>query len=479
MPPPRSKRRLAALAVVVAALTAAVPVLAQAEAYKPHMENGVKLFNDKNYPAAIAEFKAAYEARPNPNPLVNIALCEKALFAYPKAIAVLESAIVKHGDVMSPADKQAAEDAIKEMRALLGVVVVKLTPTAATLILDGEELPREPSPRTLSLGPGAHRIEARADGYASAEARVDVASGKTKEITLDLVADKGFVTITAPDPRMTITLDQRALGAGKWSGLLPPGPHVVVMSGPGAAPYEAQIVVVAGQPLDVSVGKGGTPLAPKRDELPMRRGLYLLGTGSILFSLTHPPAWQSPTTDFGGAYGLRVGFQVNNTAGFDVSYQHSSISTGVIDNSDESGRVSYRILADRFAATLRLITPGTMWRFVGALGGGVVIDGVKFGSSARDACNPPKGSICPFLNGGDSGVDGAIGADAFALVEAGVELDVDRVLIDVGIEAQFQSTGNLNTVQKDTAGKDVIVGIYGARPIINIGPAVRVGYRFW
>jgi hypothetical protein len=469
LPALRTKRRLAALALVVAAITASsLPVRAQPESYKPHMDNGVKLFNDKNYPAAIAEFKAAYDARPNPNPLVNIALCQKALFDYPKAIAALESALAKHGDTMSPSDRKASEDAITEMRALLGVVIVTMTPPSAALTLDGENLPAGKAPRTLTLGPGAHKIEAHAPGFASGEARVVVTSGKTQEIKLDLAAETGLVTITAPDARMTIAVDQRVVGTGKWSGPLPPGTHVVQMSGPGAPPYDAQILVVAGKPLDVRVGVGGVPIR-RKPELEMRRGLYVLGTGSLLFSLTHPPAWQSPTTDFGAAYGVRVGFQVNNTAGFDLSYQHSSVSTGIISKSDESGETSYRILADRVGASLRLISPGKMWRFVGTLGGGVVIDGVKFGPSAEDACNPPANTTCPFKNDNTGG-----GVDAFGLVEAGVELDVDRVLIDLGLEVQFQSTGNLTT---EVGSK--VVGIYGARPIINLGPALRVGYRFW
>lgn len=488
--PRRSKRRAAALALALAprraarascpALAAAViagqlavaaPAAAQADSYKLHMENGVKLYADKNYLAAIVEFKAAYDARPNANPLVNIALCEKEQFRYHKAIAALETALARHGDAMSPPDRKAAEDAIKDMRGLLGRVRVVVIPPDATILVDGEALPPGAAASPIALGPGAHRIEARAEGFAGADRTVTVASGQAQEVTLDLVADKGMVTLRAPDPRMTITVDQRIVGLGTWSGLLAPGPHVVQMVGPGGAPHEGQIVVVAGQPLDVRPGAG---VSPKRgDELPLRRGLYVLGTGSVLFSLTHPPAFVNPKFDLGGAYGVRVGFQVNNTAGFDLSYEHSSISSG--QKGDETGEKGYRVLADRVAASLRLISPGDMWRFVGTIGGGFVVDGVKFGSLVNDptVCVPPGKTVCPF------GSQGSLGVDAFALVEAGVELDIDRVIIDFGIEAQFQSTGNLTSDVTGTDGTKQTVAIYGSRPIVNIGPALRVGYRFW
>jgi hypothetical protein len=452
---------------------------AQGDPYKLHMENGVKLYNDRNYPAAVAEFTAAYDARPRANPLLNIALCEKALFHYPKAIAALSTALGKHGDTMDPADKKASEDAIKEMRALLGTVTVKLSPPQATLVVDGEELPAGAAKDRLDLGPGAHRIEARADGFAGGDQSVTVASGQTHEVSFELVPDKGWVTLQATDPRMTISVDQRVVGAGSWAGMLTPGAHLVQMYGPGGQPYEAQILVVAGKPLNVRAGVGGSagptsgiiPVTPpKKDDPPtlaVRRGLYILGLGSILFPVTHPPSFDSPQNNFGAGYGARVGFQVNNTAGFEASYEHSSIA--VNRRNDVDGNQFYRILSDRVAVGLRLISPGKVWRFVGTLGGGFVVDGVIFGDDVAKACK--AGITCQLVKGTTPG-----GIDAFALVELGAELDIDRVLIDLGLEAQFQSTGNINS----TGGSmSTSTGLFGALPIVNLGPAFRVGYRFW
>src|SRR5262249_30705087 len=101
--------------------------------YKQHMANGVKLFQDKNYQAAIAEFGAAYQAKPKASPLLNTALCYKALFNYPKAIEALEKAIAKNADTLEPKDKRAAEDAIAEMTKLLGYVTVTVFPDTATV----------------------------------------------------------------------------------------------------------------------------------------------------------------------------------------------------------------------------------------------------------------------------------------------------------------------------------------------------------
>src|SRR6185503_15191403 len=101
-----SMQRRATLVAFVLATTAPLPAWAQPapgvpsqpgggggdnDAYRLHMDNGVKLYQDKNFAAAIAEFEAAYKARPKASPLMNISLCYKSVFAYPKAIAALET----------------------------------------------------------------------------------------------------------------------------------------------------------------------------------------------------------------------------------------------------------------------------------------------------------------------------------------------------------------------------------------------------
>jgi hypothetical protein len=492
------RRLLAALALAVplrvapwiAVLAAPAAAWAQGDAYKQHMDNGVKLFHDQNYPAAITEFRAAYEARPNPNPLVNIALCEKAVFRYPQAIAALDEALEKHGAAMDPADKKAAEEAITEMRGLLGTVAVTVAPQHATVLVDGEELRPGAADKPIALGPGAHKIEARAEGFAPGEQSVTVTSGQAAQLTLTLVADKAWVTVQAADPQMTIAIDQRAVGLGSWAGMLPPGPHLVQTYGPSGQPQATPIVAIAGRPLTIRPGPGGTlvvgggeapvpppPPPPKKEEPPVPRGFYLLALGSALIPLTHPDYFVSPKNAYGAAYGLRLGFQVNRIAGFDLSYEHSSIS----DTSTIDYYTSYRILSDRFAVGMRLISPGRLVRFVGSLAGGIVIDGMEYDPSP--APKPGTRAICyPLVNGKCPLKDNPVGADAFGLAEVAAEFDLDHVLIDLGFEAQFESTGNLQTTPTKDSKTGVTpqaIGIFGAKPIANIGPALRVGYRFW
>ena len=333
-------------------------------------------------------------------------------------------ALEKHGTVMDPVDKAAALDAITEMRALLGSITLAIRP-AAMVTVDGESLRDEAIGKPIFLGPGEHKIEARAEGYVAAERTVTLVSGQQLALTL---------------------------GFHKASAALPAGPPTSSVEEP-------------------------KPSIPLRDQAPQRRGPYVLAVGSVLVPLTHSSYLEQPDDTFGPGYGIRIGFQVNRFAGFEVAYQHSNLFT----DSTTSADVSYSVISDRLAGALRLLSWGEVFRVVGAIGGGVVIDSLSFNadpSAANKGCHSPAGSTwCPLVGSAGNGNPG--GVDAFALMEAGVELDIDHVLVDVVGESQFEATGNFTSTPPAKKGVTSPVGIYGASPIINVGPSLRIGYRFW
>lgn len=451
-----------AFAPVAAAQPAAPPPQSSPiDAYKLHMENGVKLFEDRNYDAARAEFRAAYDARPRANPLINIALAYKAEFKYPKAIEALEKALAQHQDTMSTGDIKAAEGELKDMRALLARVTIVVSPAGAMVAVDGEPLSAAALEQPVPLGPGTHRITASAEGFASIEQRLTVASGEASEVALTLTPDQGKVLIEAPDPRMTIAVDQRVVGLGTWTGLLPPGSHLVQITGPGGQPFNADILVVAGKPLTVRPGSAQfpplPPLPPVRKDppvLPPKHGFYAIAMGSLLFQTRYPKGFVQPEVNSGAAGGVRLGYQVNGVAGFDAFYQHSSLyaPSGVADDA------GYTLISNRIGADLRLMTSGKVVRAVGVIGGGLVLDSLTFDTGPH-ACAAP-------------GCVNASGVDPFLLLEAGLEFEFSGVLLGLALESQFQSSRGISASTLTTSP-------FGNDPLIHLGPGLRVGFAFW
>lgn len=471
---PRSRALCAALAASVA--LAPSSALAQADEYKQRMDKGVKLYLDKNYEAAIVEFKAAYNARPKGSPLVNISLCYKSLFDYPKAILALEEALAKHSDTMDEPTKKAAQDAIVEMRDLLAYVTVQVSPAQATLTIDGEDLPASALKAPIPLGPGPHRIIARAEGHASAEESVTLASGeKDHVVKLALTPDKGYVTIKTDDPEMAIAVDQKPMGYGEWSGYITPGSHLVQMYRTGKPTYNVQVAVAAGTVQEITPRSGGVPitadmmsrpietppLPPNKPELP-KKGPFALVTGSLLWPFSHPVDTGGAEVTSGGTGGIRLGYRVNTPAAFEFMFEYGNVYTTNLNEKrlpelPPEGSVSYTLTSFRFGLNLRLMTPGRNVRFVGSVGGGLVYDIVDFSTTESEQplcrCRPASG-VDPFLMG-----------------ELGIELDFSGVLLGAALQSYFQSSRGIKTKDEQLA--------YQSAPLIHLGGGLRIGYALW
>jgi hypothetical protein len=452
------------------------------DAYKQHMENGVKLYQDKSFEAAIAEFRAAYDAHPKASPLQDVALCYKSLRNYPRAIEALEKALARHADGMTADDTKAAQDAIAEMRGLLAYVTVKLSPPSATLLVDGEPQPPGAEAQPLPLGPGTHKLAAKAEGFADVEATVSVASGeKGQVVPLKLTPVKGYVTIEAGDPKTVIAVDSTPVAYEAWKGFLFPGTHLVQMYRQGSpSAYAVEVLVVAGQAQDIRPGIGGLPvgagravapplpppqLPPKKEE-PPKRGLFGLATAAVLFPTTSPNGFNATSTNSGGAGGFLIGYRVNTAAAFDFQFQYANMFTpGTGSNGAPGG---YTWGSTRFGLDLRLMTAGRTARFVGGVGGGFSIDQVKLDSTIP--CETNADLATPGSTPTTSGCT-ASGASPFVTGQLGLELDFGGVLLDVGLQTHVFSSRGITIPGGD--------GIFDNNSLFDFGGGLGVGYGAW
>lgn len=444
-----------------------------ADSYRQHMDVGISLYEQKNYVAAIAEFEEAYKAKPKASPLLNIALCHKAMFAYPKAIRALETALSKHSDTMDENDRKAANTEIEEMRALLSYVTFKVTPGDFAVQVDGESYPEASQGKPVALSPGPHVVRVSAEGYAPEEQRVSLASGQ-RTLEYALRPNMGFVNIKAASPKYAIAVDQKALDYGQWSGLLAPGPHVIEMYVPGSTipPYRVRLDVEVGKTYEVSPGKGGVPLLgsgvttppplppPPKPPSPPIRGPFFLATVSVFAPTEQPAAFAGEKMSPGVTAGIRGGYRVNTPVSFDAMFDYSNVQV----SKDVDQTVSYNLEMVRAGLNMRLQTPGKTARFYGNFGGGLVWESLEFnyeGALGLATCLTPRDT--PAVTPSCTNVEGA---DGYFLIEGGLQLTLGGVLVDAAVGTYLQSTRGFG---KGTY-KDWL-------PVFEAG--LRVGYGFW
>ena len=460
-------RRSTRLLVVAVALSTGATGPARAEPppgatgrYEQHMASGKKLLEDESWLAAQAEFEAAYAAQPRAAPLVQIAVCAEAVQRWAQAIAALERALRDHAATLDEVEKKAAEQALAELRAQLGTLVVSIAPPDATLRIDGEDQPGTGPRRSIVVGPGQHRVEARLEGWAPAARTIALGSGGGATLELALAPDRGRVTVHAPDGANLIAVDESRVGTGEWSGWLPPGPHVVHVYAPQGAAWSMAIEVVAGAAVEVSPAQQGSrSAAPEGPRRPVRGPYGLLALTAFV---------PLPPTDFVGTAagfsgGVRLGYPLTPIVGGElvVEYAHAAATgEGKPAFADTPGGVvplSYALSSLRAGLGVRLTTTGERARFVQVFSGGVMYDAVRW--------TPGSPGITR---------QGASGVDGFGMSETGVELDFSGGLLGLTLQQVIGSRGALELARHDAFAADTFPG-----PQYALGLGVRGGYRLW
>ncbi|WP_428263884.1 PEGA domain-containing protein [Haliangium sp.] len=163
-----------------------------------HFKNGVTLFDDRKYAEALAEFEKAYALAPHPLVLYNLAGAHRALSQYDQAVDFYNRFLHDGAGVVRDRALAKGRQELEELLALVALVDIRTEPAGATVFTDGREVGPSPLDDPLVLGPGDHVIEARLDGYDTAERELRVAAGD--EVTVELTLTETPVAPPSPPP---------------------------------------------------------------------------------------------------------------------------------------------------------------------------------------------------------------------------------------------------------------------------------------
>jgi hypothetical protein len=225
---------------------------------KRHFTQGVALYNDGNFNAALAEFDAANKAHKSPGFLYNIGLTQKALFRYSESIdsltRYLDEAQREPGKPLSSERVNEVKQLINEMKALLADVALGVDPDGAQVIVDGRVFGNSPL-SGMRLAAGHHVLELSADGYKPARREIDLTAGAPLALTIKLEAipKSGKVHITASVKNAMVRVDGKGVGIAPVDLELPIGGHSLEVTSEGYRPTVAELVIAGGQTRDVPV----------------------------------------------------------------------------------------------------------------------------------------------------------------------------------------------------------------------------------
>jgi hypothetical protein len=180
-----------------AAAEDAAPDVAAARA---HFRRAADLYAKGSYRDAIAEFEAAYRARPHGAIHFNVAQCREKLGELPQALRSYHDYLREVPQAEDRAAVVAAMRRIDDRLAASGVqaLLVSSEPPGAEVRVDGR--PRGKTPFVIALPPGGYGLALERPGFAPAVRQVSVTLDGHAVVEVQLEPASPAVAAAAPAP---------------------------------------------------------------------------------------------------------------------------------------------------------------------------------------------------------------------------------------------------------------------------------------
>jgi hypothetical protein len=193
---------------LLAALCPAVEAQPASPAYEEALAEAIRAHQARDWPRAKQQFEQAHALYPNARALRGIGVAAFEDGQYLSAIRALEAAL-EHPERRLPDDlRELTQLLIAQARARVGQVRVERSPADARVFVDGAAAVFEPDGGLL-LDPGVHELRVEAPGYASTTRSIELASGATVTLIVDLSSQSAAVALPvvadAPGPLLDVS----------------------------------------------------------------------------------------------------------------------------------------------------------------------------------------------------------------------------------------------------------------------------------
>jgi hypothetical protein len=201
-------------------------------------DRGSALFTDGDLAGARAEFDRAHTLGGDPRVLYNVAVCDKALHRYARALRELRLSLAEGGATLPRAYVQTVQDTIAVLGPLVTALTLNVDEDGAAIYVDDEPVGVSPLAEPLPVEVGEHVIEVRKPEFHAARTRIQSAgSPTTLSLQLEPLLERGELTVrTTALPAgvaAVAVIDGAVVGPTPWSGLVPAGLHTITVRAPG------------------------------------------------------------------------------------------------------------------------------------------------------------------------------------------------------------------------------------------------------
>lgn len=189
------------------------------EQARKHFNQGLKLYKDGDFDAALVQFERAYAEKANFKVLYNIAQCYFELHQYVEARDTL-ARYLKEGAGQLDAERQIrAESDVTDLQKRIAHLTLTVNVTGATVYVDGKKIGVTPLSAAVDVNEGQRTISVETSDRGSKQRVVRLGGGEDQTVEIEFAAPSA-APLAAPAPTAKTEAPrpqaQNGLGAGFW-----------------------------------------------------------------------------------------------------------------------------------------------------------------------------------------------------------------------------------------------------------------------
>ncbi|HYQ16067.1 MAG TPA: tetratricopeptide repeat protein, partial [Polyangiaceae bacterium] len=155
---------------------------------RTHFSQGLKLYKDGDFDAALVQFERAYAIKANFKVLYNIAQSYFELHQYVEARDALARYLKDGEGNIEPERKTAVENDLSDLQRRIAHLKLTVNVQGATVYVDGKRVGVTPLPAAIDVNEGQRTLSIEAADRGSKQRVVRVAGGEEQAINVDFEA---------------------------------------------------------------------------------------------------------------------------------------------------------------------------------------------------------------------------------------------------------------------------------------------------
>jgi hypothetical protein len=184
-------------------------------------DTALELYQSKQWDGARTSFNAAYEASKNPRVLFNVAVCEKNLGRYSRAIDVFKKELADGKGQLSPDEEADVRQQIAGLEQFVAHLTIDVSEPGADIFVDENKIGTSPLPGPVSVQLGERHVRATKAGFGDVRETVELKGGGAGRVTLKLAPSKqtSLVSVNVVGPaRSVVKIDGKEVGPAPYRG---------------------------------------------------------------------------------------------------------------------------------------------------------------------------------------------------------------------------------------------------------------------